>query len=137
LYVYNLHLDHVSQPSREKSVAALVEKIRRRTPIDPVVVMGDFNAGEQNPAIRFLKGERSLAAVTRPMLFVDSFRSLHPTDSAAGTFHAFRGERGGEKIDHIFVEPQAVVLDAAILHTETDGRYPSDHFPVTARIRIP
>lgn len=29
-YVYNVHLDHVSQPSREKSVAALVQKIQQR-----------------------------------------------------------------------------------------------------------
>ena len=28
------------------------------------------------------------------------------------------------------------VLDAAIVRTSDDGRYPSDHFPVTARIRL-
>lgn len=131
LYVYNLHLDHISQPSREKSVIALAAKIRQRDNEDPVIVMGDFNAGERNPAILFLKGEKS------PIRFVDTFRSLHPADSTVGTFHAFHGDRNGEKIDYIFVELRTVIRDAAILYANTGGRYPSDHFPVTARIRVP
>jgi hypothetical protein len=28
------------------------------------------------------------------------------------------------------------VLEAAIVRTSRDGRYPSDHFPVTARVRL-
>jgi endonuclease/exonuclease/phosphatase family metal-dependent hydrolase len=43
----------------------------------------------------------------------------------------------GEKIDYVFVPPGIGVIDAAIVRTERDGRYPSDHFPVTARIRLP
>jgi len=128
LYVYNLHLDHISQPSREKSLALLVERIRKRTDTEPFVVMGDFNAGEENPAVRFLKSEE--------VGLTDTYRHYHPADSSVGTYHAFSGDRTGEKIDHIFVEPRTVVLDAAILHRVTDGRFPSDHFPVTARIRI-
>jgi endonuclease/exonuclease/phosphatase family metal-dependent hydrolase len=42
----------------------------------------------------------------------------------------------GDKIDYVFVEPETEVLDAAIVRTARDGRYPSDHFPVTARIRL-
>jgi len=129
LYVYNLHLDHISQPSREKSVALLAERIRKRTDTEPFIVMGDFNAGEENAAVRFLKSEE--------VGLIDTYRHLHPADSSVGTFHAFRGDRTGEKIDHIFVEPWTEILGAAILHGDTDGRYPSDHFPVTARIRTP
>ncbi len=53
LYVYNLHLDHESQPSRERSVELLAARINARRPRDPVIVMGDFNAGEDNPAVRY------------------------------------------------------------------------------------
>ena len=49
---YNVHLDHQSQPSRERSAALLVERIdARRAPDEPALVTGDFNAGEDNPAL--------------------------------------------------------------------------------------
>jgi endonuclease/exonuclease/phosphatase family metal-dependent hydrolase len=38
-------------------------------------------------------------------------------------------------IDAIMVSPEFDVLAASIDRTERDGRYPSDHFPVTARLR--
>ncbi|MCK7510075.1 MAG: hypothetical protein MZV70_42585 [Desulfobacterales bacterium] len=51
-YLYNVHLDHQSQPSRERSVALLLERIRARDPKAPAVVTGDFNAGERQPGLR-------------------------------------------------------------------------------------
>ena len=49
---YNVHLDHESQPSRERSTALLADRIAaRRAPTEPVIVTGDFNVGETNPAL--------------------------------------------------------------------------------------
>jgi endonuclease/exonuclease/phosphatase family metal-dependent hydrolase len=125
-YLYNVHLDHQSQPSRERSAALLVERIRARDPKAPAVVTGDFNAGEGNPA-----------AVAMRASFRDSFRVLHPDARDVGTFNGFTfGQTSGDKIDFVFVEPGVEVLDAAIVRTSQDGRYPSDHFPVTARVRF-
>ncbi len=51
-YHFNLHLDHESQPSREQSVQLLLQRIRSRSGRDePVIVTGDFNVGEGNPAL--------------------------------------------------------------------------------------
>jgi endonuclease/exonuclease/phosphatase family metal-dependent hydrolase len=64
---YNLHLDHQSQPSREKSTALLRERIAgRRAAGEPVVVTGDFNAGEQNPALRGLVSRGPSAPASTP-----------------------------------------------------------------------
>jgi len=41
-----------------------------------------------------------------------------------------------DEIDYVFVEPGAEVIEAAIVRSSRDGRSPSDHFPVTARIRF-
>lgn len=126
-YLFNVHLDHVSQPARERSVGLLLERIAARAPAAPVVVTGDFNTGEDNPA-------------TQAMLrhFRDTFRVLHPDAREVGTANQFTvGRTTGDKIDYVFVEPAAEVLSAAIVRTATDGRYPSDHFPVVARIRLP
>ncbi len=135
VYVYNTHLDHESQQSRERSVRLIAERIGARTHTDPAVVMGDFNAGEENPAVLLLLGGTGVPPV--PM-FQDSFRALHPDEDEVGTFNAFRlGNTGGAKIDYVFVPAEADVLEAAIIRTEREGRYPSDHFPVFARIRLP
>jgi endonuclease/exonuclease/phosphatase family metal-dependent hydrolase len=125
---YNLHLDHQSQPSREKSTALLRQRIdARRRPGEPVLVTGDFNAGEQNPALRALIGP-----------FVDTFRVTHPDEKAVATFTNFKAAPpDGDKIDYILVEPGTEVLEATIVRTSRDGRFPSDHFPVTAVIRLP
>lgn len=62
---------------------------------------------------------------------------IHPQATEVGTANAFKyGQTTGEKIDYIFVEGTTDVLGADILRTARDGRYPSDHFPVTARIRF-
>ena len=124
---YNVHLDHESQPSRERSTAFLAERIAARRPADePVIVTGDFNVGEANPAMSTL----------RPLL-IDTFRVRYPEEKVVGTFSGFvSGTINGDKIDYILVLPGTEVLDAAIVRTARDGRYPSDHFPVTARIRF-
>jgi endonuclease/exonuclease/phosphatase family metal-dependent hydrolase len=135
---YNLHLDHESQPSREKSTALLRQRIdARRIAGEPVIVTGDFNAGEQNPALQGLVTLRG-GTGGAPAPFTDTFRARHPEATEVGTFTGFVfGQTKGEKIDYILVEPGTEVLDAAIVRASRDGRYPSDHFPVSARIRLP
>ena len=132
VWVFNTHFDHISQPSREKSAELLARRIADREPRDPVIVTGDFNAGENNPAIRHLKN----AAGDSPVTLADTFRMLHPDMQAAGTFGEFTGVRSGPKIDYIFVEPGASVKAAGIIYTSRNGRYPSDHFPVYASIEL-
>ncbi len=128
LYVYNLHLDHQSQPSREKSVALLRARVEARDPKAPAIVMGDFNAGEKNPAV---------AAMVEGGAFRDTFRLRHPDASPVGTFTGFAFDRvSGEKIDHVFVTDGWDVTDAAIVRTSRANKYPSDHFPVTATLRL-
>ena len=125
-YVYNVHLDHESQPSRERSAALLLATIAARDPKAPVIITGDFNSGEDNPAAKAVRA-----------VFRDSFRVLHPDAAEVGTFTGFTfGQTKGDKIDYVFVDPDAEVLQADILRTARDGRYPSDHFPVTARVRL-
>ena len=140
-YIYNLHLDHVSQPSREKSAVLLAERIKNRRYKEPFVVTGDFNAGENNPVITYLKGQiavegpdGSKAKTSVPM--IDTFRVIHPEVKDVRTGHAFRGTRKGNKIDYVFVPPGTKVLKAEILYDNVDGRYPSDHYPVIASFEL-
>jgi len=133
-YIFNTHLDHRSQPSREKSAVLLARRIANRTHGDPFVLTGDFNAGEDNPAVTYLTGKTGAES---PVTMVDTFRVLHPNARDVRTHHAFKGIRQGSKIDYVLAPRTAEVLEAEILYDNTNGRYPSDHYPVSARLRLP
>jgi endonuclease/exonuclease/phosphatase family metal-dependent hydrolase len=129
IMVYNTHFDHRSQESRLASATLIGQRIKAHRG-ERVVLLGDFNAGEDNQAMLYLTTHRG-----GPRL-VDTFRAAHPDATGVGTFNAFKGESAGDKIDHVFVNSGFTTLDAGIDRTNEDGRYPSDHFPVWARITL-
>lgn len=135
-YVDNTHLDHVSRSSREQGAARLARRIDGRDQPEPFVVTGDFNAGEGNLAIRFLKGDAKIDGAANPAAKVDTFRIVKPDATAVGTAHGFAGGTGGNKIDYVFAPPATEVVNAYISHHNVDGRYPSDHFPVVGVVRF-
>ncbi|HZW07145.1 MAG TPA: endonuclease/exonuclease/phosphatase family protein [Phycisphaerales bacterium] len=149
--VFNTHLDHQSEPSRRRSVELIASRVQALPVRVPVIVTGDFNCGEASPAIRFVTGAAASASggpgVEGWTGLVDTFRVVHPDEANVRTFHAFKGVgdttgKGGpqgaltEKIDFVFVDEGWEVMDAAIDRTQRAGRYPSDHFPVVARVRM-
>jgi endonuclease/exonuclease/phosphatase family metal-dependent hydrolase len=131
-YLYNTHLDHRSEAAREGGVKVIANAIEQRKEKDPFLLMGDFNAGESSPPLAYLE-----AGETSPVHLVDTFRVLYPDETSVGTYHGFRGGTSGTKIDYILVPAGVQTLAADIVQEKLDGRYPSDHFPVTATIRLP
>ncbi len=125
MYVYNVHLDHQSQTSREKSAEMLVRKIQSGKISLPVILTGDFNCGDKNQAIQNLISSG----------LTDTFRKLNPPRPDEGTFNGFKGDRSGEKIDFIFVNNEFEILSSKIDYTNRDGKFPSDHFPVIAVVK--
>lgn len=132
-YVYCTHWDHVSQEAREKSADLITARIAARAFTDPVILAGDLNSAEDNPAVAALKGDPAA-----PRL-LDTFRVAHPGETDIQTFNGFkpREEWGRGKIDYILAQPGAEVSEAWIDRREKEGHYPSDHFPVGARITVP
>lgn len=137
LYVYNLHYDHVGQQSREnasKQVRAhFFQQTTQESANDPLIVLGDLNAPEDNAAIRSLKGEQSSEANDDKLQLRDTYRVFHP-NTPAGTFTGFQPDNDGgtRKIDYILIGPGLMTKAADIDRRKIDGRYPSDHFPVWA-----
>ena len=128
IYVFNTHLDHQSQESREKSIELITNRIDSRQYDDPFVLTGDFNAGELNPVVITLKDNPD---------YRHAFRTVHPDATNVGTYKKFGGVRNMHMIDHIFVNSTTKVLDAGIDTTEENGRLPSDHYAVWATIELP
>ena len=128
-YLYNVHYDHQSQSSRIGASNLIIERIsNRKQSNEPIILMGDFNAAEKNPAITVFKEE--------PLKLVDTFRVVKPDEKMAKTFHGFRGGSFmGGKIDHVFILPKtAKVRSAEIVRFNKDEKYLSDHYPVRAKL---
>lgn len=123
-YLFNVHLDHESQPSREKSAKLLITKIKEKNL--PVILTGDFNCGDENPVVKTIL-ESGL---------VDTYRKLHEKQANEGTFNSFKGETNSGKIDFIFATKDFQVKQSAIVRTSYEGKFPSDHFPVTAVLKL-
>ena len=130
-YVYNVHLDNQSQNSRELSIRMLVEKIATRKIRDPFIVMGDFNMELTNPAMQYFQNHDSQTSY--PWM-IDAWQSLHFSKPQIGTLHGFNGGTSGPLVDHIWLCENIIPLEAKIDQRRYDGKYPSDHFPVVARI---
>lgn len=129
-YLVNTHLDHESQPSRERSADLLLERLGRLRPELPIIVTGDFNAGPTNPVH---------ARLTAPGALQDTWTATERAEPPIGTFHGFNGveaARGRERIDWILIRGGVEALDTEILTFARNGQYPSDHFPVLAEVRL-
>ncbi|MDR0328775.1 MAG: endonuclease/exonuclease/phosphatase family protein [Planctomycetaceae bacterium] len=137
IYVYVTHYDHMSEEARQRGAKLLMERMAERKNKDvPVVVMGDMNCGEKSPAIRFMQGEPMKLddkEWTASYKLTDTFRAANPDEAEVGTFHGFRTP-GKDKIDYIFISPSLKTISSAIIRSQREGRYPTDHFPVEAVI---
>ncbi|MGP4114125.1 endonuclease/exonuclease/phosphatase family protein [Streptomyces sp. 4N509B] len=126
----NTHFDHRSEPSRVNSAALVRDRVAGFDPALPVVVTGDFNTpAGASESYRVLVTDGGL---------VDTWdaaaRRLTP---AWGTFPNYQDPvEGGNRIDWVLATPGVEVLQAAINTFRVDGRYPSDHVPVQALVRL-
>jgi endonuclease/exonuclease/phosphatase family metal-dependent hydrolase len=138
LWVVNMHLDHKNQPSREKGVRLMAERlVKMNSQGDPVLWMGDFNAVEGNPAVSFLAGKRSsIPAVQGFDGMVETFDALNAGEKKRGTLHFWMSDPNRQwKVDHIFISKGGEVLRSGVLRGGEP--YLSDHFPVWAKVRFP
>ena len=125
IYVFNTHWDHQSQASRVESAHLILEKIASRiNKEDPIILMGDFNATTDNPAIKTLLSSRQV---------LDHGGIQKRTGSEWKKTLA-----EGRRIDHIFISPQ--FCDAVMKvesNTGVDGLSASDHHPVVLEANLP
>jgi endonuclease/exonuclease/phosphatase family metal-dependent hydrolase len=128
----NTHFDHMGKQARLESAKVIRGWLRKNAADLPVIVTGDFNTDAGSAPYQVLvPGEGDGPQLT------DTYRKLHPQPGEEeATFHAFKGDRKGTRIDWILYSKPFDVVEAAIDHANDNGRYPSDHFPVEAVLRV-
>lgn len=126
-YFLNTHFDHRGKVARHeaaKLIAARVAKFEA-----PTVITGDFNCGENSKPYQ--------AMVTEQGKVTDTYRAKFASpEKGEGTFNGFRGTDTGARIDWVLHTSGFQTRTAAINKFNDDGRYPSDHFPVTATLQF-
>ncbi|MFO0065633.1 MAG: endonuclease/exonuclease/phosphatase family protein [Pirellulaceae bacterium] len=134
----NVHFDHRGAKARLESARLLTRWALERSRLSPsqgcdVLVTGDFNAGEDSDPYQSLFVQDASAG--KPSFLRDAFRAVHSQrGDHEGTFSGFDlANSNGERIDWIAVSSNWKVLESSIYRTaDSEGRTPSDHFPVTA-----
>ena len=131
-YHFNTHFDHMGKIARRESAKLLLVKVKAIAANTPAIITGDFNAHPDDEPI---------------MVIVDKSNPTHLTDSKeisatphygpTGTFNAFQSkEINDQPIDYIFIKKGIMVLQHATLSQSWQGRFSSDHFPVSAILKI-
>ena len=133
--VFNTHFDHVSPLARTFGAKLILEQIHRFNQTDPLptIVMGDFNASPNSKAVRLM---RENLMNYKDVRLQDIYGFL---DQLIGnTYHGFKGKitQKFKPIDYIFVSDDFEVVSASVNTQSYDGAYPSDHYPISAVLRL-
>jgi len=92
------------------------------------ILLGDFNAGEDQPPIQYLVQNDVLS-------LNDVYRNIHNEPSESDmTFYGWEAHTPGtgKRLDYIFYTGPLHTVRSEVVQYNIDGRYPSDHMPVLA-----
>jgi len=127
--VVNTHLDHRGQVARENQARIICEDAASYPDAYPQVLTGDLNCDVHNAAIEVLKHHG----------WVDTYGAVHGAEDPGFTYHHFEGPGFAAsskcgKMDWVFVRGAWKTTDAEIIQDDRDGRFPSDHYFVSADV---
>ncbi|MBC2139062.1 endonuclease/exonuclease/phosphatase family protein [Listeria innocua] len=126
-YIFNTHLDHISEEARLFASQLLLKKAAIIAEDSPVIILGDFNTAPNTTTYNFITKKYQDAQLI----------SQTPIKGPIGSFHDFqplRPENELEKIDYIFISKEFRVHSYKTITDQVDGCSASDHFPVTATL---
>lgn len=138
-FCLNLHMDHVGTTARREAAKLVMQRITTMTDGGKklAVLTGDFNVPQT---------DELYALFTESGVLKDCYTSAQECFAENGSFNSFNPlTHTTERIDHIFVTPDATVEAFAIRtdsrwQPDNDGHYTcrvlSDHYPLFARIRF-
>lgn len=129
--VINTHLDHVAQTAREMQIKTIMEECGQYPADFLQVLTGDFNSSMTNNVYSIIKESG----------WKDTYTEIHGDAEPGYTVHQFQGENypkkdKGRKIDFIFSKGNINSLATKIIKDSITGRYPSDHYFVSADLRF-
>ena len=119
------HLDHLGAAARLEQAKILAEWLGERP--GPRILMGDFNDVPDSAAHQVLTSPKAGLRDTWQVL-------LRSENETSMTHHNFFGVPQQCRMDWILASREFRVLDALVVRSNREGRYPSDHFPYVAAL---
>ncbi|HCC53278.1 MAG TPA: endonuclease [Porphyromonadaceae bacterium] len=126
-FFFCVHFDHQGKEARRQSGILMVEKIRKIAGDSPVICVGDFNSIPDTEQIGTIK-----------TLLNDAYEvTIQPPYGPVGTTNGFKFDAPMKhRIDYIFVSKQIKVQKYGVLTDAYEQRYPSDHQPIVALVKM-
>lgn len=126
-FFFCVHFDHQGKEARRQSGILMVEKIRKIAGNSPVICVGDFNSIPDTEQIGTIK-----------TLLNDAYEvTIQPPYGPVGTTNGFKFDAPMKhRIDYIFVSKQIKVQKYGVLTDAYEQRYPSDHQPIVALVKM-
>jgi endonuclease/exonuclease/phosphatase family metal-dependent hydrolase len=130
--ICNSHLDNFFPKTREYQLKKLMEIIEREDKREklPIILMGDFNDTPDSKLIKNFKDGKFSRRKLTPV------QDINEVLYSEATRDKFKRTERGVHIDYIFVSEEIEVINAEIVKYNIDGKYPSDHYPLMADIKI-
>ena len=129
VYVFNTHFTLRRGPRQVRSAEMINERIAALPPGSAVVVMGDFNSVAGSSETWDVATGTGLRDA-----WISASERIGPPLTANGFSAPPEGREG--RIDWILVGGPIEVKRATTVVHSSDGRYPSDHYPVAAELEI-
>ena len=129
-FFVNTHFDHQVQAAREKSAQLVRERVGTFDAKLPVLLVGDFNAAAGS--------NKAYVMLTEDKFFADTWTTARErVNEDIGSFNGFKAlQKGGARIDWILSRGEVAADHIEIVTFSRDGKFPSDHFPVIAKLRL-
>lgn len=127
-FYVNCHLDHVKAETRIGQIKVLIEEVQKANIHHlPLILSGDFNEGPQ-------EGVRCLIISEYPNMYDPWSECGHMEQES---HHKFKGHLpGAQRIDWILVDHLFTCKSIELDKYSESGLYPSDHFPLKARLKL-
>lgn len=130
--VYNTHLDFLLPKARMFQLKRLIEQIEINNKKEkrPYILMGDFNATPDSKLIKALRENQNTK--TKFIAVQDYDTTLYDVT----TMSMFVGKQKGLHIDYIFVSEEFEIENVEIVKYNKSNKYPSDHYPLVADLKL-
>ena len=124
--VYNTHPEWTNTEARIKQLSVIARKAQE-SDADKIVVLGDMNSDRRLPG-----GNEGLAPIES---FLKDSKAFPGVTDYGDTFNGYAIDPDAPMaLDYIFLPSETNVLAIGKVDTIYDGVYPSDHYPIWAKV---
>ena len=128
-WVFNTHFDHVGETARMKSAELILQKMKEVTKgaNQAVIFCGDLNLNDDHPNITFVQSQLKDALLVSKQVKTKMNRTFNNFDLTTPA---------SKRIDYIFTNSNVTVQSFETIVEPFGVSYPSDHFPILAKLKI-